>query len=158
VSRFLIVLLALAGIVVSSLALHVHYATGVEPCDINAHWDCGIVNRGSYATVNGILFHLRESRHPDIDYGPAPRTGFPVALAGILGYAAIALAAFLRQRWFTLLLSIPALGFALYLSNIEAHVLEVWCLYCVISQGLIALIFVLSLITVFIRPRTANNG
>ena len=156
--RYVILLLALAGIVVSSLALHVHYSTGVEPCDINAHWDCGRVNRGSYATVNGILFHLRESRHPDTDYGPAPRTGFPVALAGILGYAAIALAAFLRQRWFTLLLSIPALAFAMYLSNIEAHVLEVWCLYCVISQGLIALIFLLSLVTVFIRPRTANNG
>src|ERR1700689_900007 len=151
-------ILALAGILVSALALHVHYSTGVEPCDINAHWDCGRVNRGSYATVNGILFHLRESRHPDVDYGPAPRTGFPVALVGILGYAAIALAAFLRQRWFTLLLSIPALAFAMYLSNIEAHVLEVWCLYCVISQGLIALIFLLSLVTVFIRPRTANNG
>jgi uncharacterized membrane protein len=154
--RYAILLLALVGVVVSALALHVHYSTGVEPCDLNAHWDCGTVNRGSYATVNGILFHLRESRHPDVDYGPAPRTGFPVALAGILGYAAIALSAFLRQRWFTLLLSIPALAFAMYLSNIEAHVLEVWCLYCVISQGLIALIFLLSLIGVFVRPRVSR--
>ena len=81
--------------------------------------------------------------------------GFPVALAGILGYAAIALAAFLRRRWLTFLLVIPALAFALYLSNIEAHVLEVWCLYCVISQTLIALIFLLSLVTLFMRPRSA---
>jgi uncharacterized membrane protein len=154
--RFPIVILALAGILVSALALHVHYSTGVEPCDINAHWDCGRVNRGSYATLNGIFFHLRESRHPDVDYGPAPRTGFPVALAGILGYAAIALAAFFRRRWLTFLLAIPALAFALYLSNIEAHVLEVWCLYCVISQILIALIFLLSLITVFVRPKTSR--
>jgi vitamin-K-epoxide reductase (warfarin-sensitive) len=149
--RYVVVLLALAGILVSALALHVHYSTGVEPCDINAHWDCGRVNRGSYATLNGIFFHLRESRHP----GTAPRTGFPVALAGILGYAAIALAAFLRRRWLTFLLTIPALAFALYLSNIEAHVLETWCLYCVLSQTLIALIFLLCLVTLFMRPRSA---
>ena len=151
VMRFPIVILALAGILVSALAIHVHYSTGVEPCDINSHWDCGTVNRSSYATVNGILWHLRASRHPDADYGPAPRTGFPVALAGILGYAAIALFAFLRQRGLTLILSLGALGFALYLSNIEAHVLEVWCLYCVISQALIALITLLSAITLFSR-------
>jgi|ERR1035438_2731341 vitamin-K-epoxide reductase (warfarin-sensitive) len=153
--RYLILVLALAGIVVSALALHVHYSTGVEPCDINAHWDCGTVNRSSYATVNGILWHLRASLHPDADYGQAPRTGIPVALVGILGYAAIVLCAFLRQRWLTLLFALPALGFALYLSNVEAHVLEAWCLYCVISQALIALIFLLSLVTLFMRPRTA---
>ena len=62
----------------------------------------------------------------------------------------------LRQRWLTVLFSLIGLGFALYLSNIEAHVLEVWCLYCVISQILIALIFLLSLITVFVRPKTSR--
>src|ERR1700728_1787784 len=152
--RYVIVLLALAGVFVSALSLHVHYSTGVEPCDINAHWDCGRVNRGSDATVNGILFLLRESRHPDVDYGPAPRPGFPVALVGILGYAAIALFAFLRQRWLTLLLAAGALGFALYLSHVEARVLEVWCLYCVMSQTLIAVIFLLALITIFVPRRS----
>ena len=153
--RYAILILALAGVLVSALALHVHYTTGVEACDINSHWDCGTVNRSSYATVNGILWHIRASLHPDADYGTAPRTGFPVALAGILGYAAIALAASFRRRWLTLLLSVGALGFALYLSNIEAHVLGVWCLYCVISQCLIALIFLLSLITLFVHPKTS---
>lgn len=153
--RYLIVVLALAGIVVSALALHVHYSTGVEPCDINSHWDCGTVNRSSYATVPGILWHLRAARHPDAVPGPAPRTGFPVATAGILGYAAIALFAMFRLRWLTLLLAAGALGFALYLSHIEAHVLEVWCLYCVISQSLTAVIFLLSLVTIFMRPRNS---
>jgi uncharacterized membrane protein len=151
--RYLIVVLALAGVVVSALAFHVHYSTGVEPCDINAHWDCGTVNRSSYATVPGILWHLRAARNPDTTTGPAPRTGFPVALVGIFGYAGIAIFAMLRQRWLTLLLATGALGFALYLSHIEAHVLEVWCLYCVISQCLIAVIFLLSLVTIFMRPR-----
>src|ERR1700744_3760861 len=99
--RFLIVVLALAGVVVSALALHVHYSTGVEPCDINAHWDCGTVNRSSYATVPGILWHLRPARNPDAVTGPAPRTGLPVALVGILGYAGIAIFALFRQRWLT---------------------------------------------------------
>jgi len=37
------------------------------------------------------------------------------------------------------------MAFALYLTNIEAHVLGVWCLYCVISQGLIAAILLLAI-------------
>ena len=151
--RFLIVGLALVGAVVSALALHVHYSTGVEPCDINSHWDCGTVNRSSYATVPGILWHLRAARHPDAVTGPAPRTGFPVATVGILGYLAIAFFAAFRQRGITFLLSVGALGCALYLSHIEAHVLEVWCLYCVISQTLIAVVFLLALVTLFMRPR-----
>jgi len=158
VMRYAIVLLALAGVVVSALALHVHDSTGVEPCDINSHWDCGTVNRSSYAVVPGILWHLRDARHPGAITGPAPRTGFPVALVGILGYAAIALFSLLRQRALTVVLAAGALGFALYLSNIEAHVLEVWCLYCVISQTLIALIFLLALVTLFIRPRTPRRA
>jgi vitamin-K-epoxide reductase (warfarin-sensitive) len=144
--RCLLVILAIAGIVVSSLALHVHYSTGTEPCDINSHWDCGTVNRSSYATVKGILWHLRASRNPDSVSGPAPRDGFPVAAVGILGYAAILLAALMRRRWLTLLLSLGGLACALYLSHIEAHVLEVWCLYCVISQGLVALMTVLAVV------------
>ncbi|MGB6131751.1 MAG: vitamin K epoxide reductase family protein [Acidobacteriaceae bacterium] len=153
--RYVIFLLAVAGIVVSSLALHVHDTTGVEPCDLNSHWDCGTVNRSSYATVNGLLWHLRAARHPGAMTGFAPRTGFPVATVGILGYVAIALFGLFRRRWLTLLFALAGLAFALYLSNIEAHVLEVWCLYCVISQCLIALITLLSIGWLFARPRRA---
>ena len=37
------------------------------------------------------------------------------------------------------------MAFALYLTNIEARVLGVWCLYCVISQGIIAVVTLLSI-------------
>jgi vitamin-K-epoxide reductase (warfarin-sensitive) len=121
--RFVIVLLALAGIVVSSLALHVHYSHAVEFCDLNAHWDCGIVNHSRYAEIHHV----------------------PVAAIGILGYLLLALLAILRRRSAVLLAALTGLGFALYLTNIEAHKLEVWCLYCVISQGIIALITLCSL-------------
>lgn len=153
--RYLIALLALCGIVVSSLALHVHYTNGTEPCDINSHWDCGTVNRSSYATVKGIWFHIQASRHPDTMAGPAPRTGFPVATVGIIGYLAILLAALLRRRWLTLLLALGGLLCALYLSHVEAHVLQVWCLYCVISQFIIAMISLLAVVGLFTGRRTA---
>jgi len=149
--RYVIFLLALAGVAVSSLALQVHYSNKIEPCDINSHWDCGTVNRSSYATVNGLLWHLRAARHPDTTTGPAPRTGFPVAALGIIGYAAIALFGIFRRRWLTLLCALAGLALALYLSNIEARVLQVWCLYCVISQCLIALITLLSIAWLFAR-------
>jgi vitamin-K-epoxide reductase (warfarin-sensitive) len=151
--RYLIALLACAGIIVSSLALHVHYSTGVEVCDINSHWDCGTVNRSSYATVKGILWHLEAARHPDAMSGPAPRNGLPVAVVGIAGYAAILLLALMGRRWLTLMFSLGGLAVALYLSNVEAHILEVWCLYCVISQCLIALITLLAVVGLFQRPR-----
>lgn len=126
--RFVIVLLALAGAVVSSLALHVHYSNDVEPCDINAHWDCGIVNHSRYSMIHSI----------------------PVAAIGIGGYLALVLLTLMRRRSLVLLASLIGLGFALYLTNIEAHKLEVWCLYCVISQGIIALITLCSLGWMFI--------
>jgi vitamin-K-epoxide reductase (warfarin-sensitive) len=129
--RFVIAFLAVAGIVVSSLALHVHYSNDIQPCDINARWDCGIVNHSRYAVFHGI----------------------PVAVFGIIGYATIAVLALSRRSLLTLICALAGLAYALYLSNIEAHLLGVWCLYCAISQGLIALITLLAIAALFIRPR-----
>jgi vitamin-K-epoxide reductase (warfarin-sensitive) len=122
--RYLIALLAIAGIVVSTLALRVHYSNETQPCSINEHWDCGVVNHSSFAEVAHI----------------------PVAGIGIAGYALLAiLALFGRNRW-TLAASIVGLAFALYLTYVERNILQVWCLYCVISQGIIATMFLLSLV------------
>jgi vitamin-K-epoxide reductase (warfarin-sensitive) len=123
--RYVIVVFAILGILVSSLALKVHYDDpGKEPCSINDKWDCGVVNHSPYA-----MFH-----------------GVPVAILGIAGYLLIAVLGFMRQRALLLLAVLVGLGFALWLTNIEAHVLEVYCLYCVISQGIIAILTVLALI------------
>jgi uncharacterized membrane protein len=121
--RYLIALLALAGVVVSILALHVHYSTETQPCSINDKWDCGIVNHSPFAEIAHI----------------------PVAAIGIAGYLALAGLAFLRQRALTFLSAGVGLGFALWLTFIEEYVLHVWCLYCVISQVIIALITLISL-------------
>jgi len=42
-----------------------------------------------------------------------------------------------------------ALGFSLYLTYIEKYVLEVYCIYCVTSLGIVTLTFLLSLAWLF---------
>ena len=120
--RYLLIILALAGLAVSYLAFRVHYSNAVEPCDINAHWDCGVVNHSPFSMIGPI----------------------PVAAIGMAGYALLAVLAFLRRRAWVLAASIVGLGFAVYLSHIEKDVLMVWCLYCVISQCIILLMTLLA--------------
>jgi vitamin-K-epoxide reductase (warfarin-sensitive) len=122
--RILLVLFAVFGAVVSALALQVHYSNKLEPCDINAHWDCGIVNHSRYSLIFGV----------------------PVAAVGIAGYLLICLLALLRKRDWTLAAALVGLCYALYLSHVEDSILQVWCLYCVISQCIIALIVVFAAI------------
>jgi uncharacterized membrane protein len=121
--RYLIAILALAGVVVSALALHVHYCTDTQPCSINEKWDCGIVNHSQFAEVAHV----------------------PVAAIGIAGYLGLAGLALARRRFLLFVAALVGLGFALRLTFIEEFALQVWCLYCVISQAVIALITVLSL-------------
>jgi uncharacterized membrane protein len=121
--RYLIAILALAGVVVSVLSLRIHYSTDTAPCSINEHWDCGIVNHSSFAEI----------------------AHAPVAAVGIGGYILLGALALLRWRFPLFLAALVGLGFALRLTFIEEYVLEVWCFYCVISQVIIGLIILLSL-------------
>jgi vitamin-K-epoxide reductase (warfarin-sensitive) len=120
--RYLLALVAIAGVVVSSLALQVHYSTGTQPCSINEKWDCGIVNHSSFAMVGNI----------------------PVAAIGILGYVVLCVLALMRQRLLLVLAAFGGFCFALRLTMIEQYALGVWCLYCVYSQGIISLLLLLA--------------
>jgi vitamin-K-epoxide reductase (warfarin-sensitive) len=133
--RFVIFILAVCGIVVSGLALHVHYSTDIQPCSINEKWDCGIVNHSRFAEIAHI----------------------PVAAIGIAGYALLGVLALLRLNRLLLAASLLGLAFALYLTHIEAHLLQVWCLYCVISQGVIALLALFSIATVLTQRRSLDG-
>jgi uncharacterized membrane protein len=117
----LIIILALAGVVVSTVVLKEHYSNETSVCDINAKWDCGIVNHTPYS-----LFH-----------------GIPVAMIGIVGYALIGVLAG-RFPVVTALAALGGLGFALRLTYFEWKVIGVWCIYCVSSQVIIACVFLLS--------------
>jgi vitamin-K-epoxide reductase (warfarin-sensitive) len=124
--RYVVVLLAALGFVASTLALREHYRTeGDAPCSINERWDCGIVNKSPYAVV--------------------PGTGIPVALLGIAGYLFLGALAWRRAWRWLLAAALAGLAFSLYLAHIEAHVLGVWCIYCVISLGDISLVTLLAL-------------
>ncbi len=117
----LIAILAVCGIVVSSVSLQHHYATSKTAyCDIGETINCDIENRSEYSSIFG---------NPD-------------ALIGMFGYAALAgLATVYRQRPETpgMLFGAAAAGlaFALYLTYIEGRVLGVWCILCLSSLALI---------------------
>jgi len=134
--KYVLVILAVCGIVVSALALREHYREeGDSPCSINERWDCGIVNHSPYAMVGPI----------------------PVAVIGIAGYLLLGVLAFRRAYRLVLACALPGLAFALYLAQIESRVLGVWCVYCVASLVLISIISLLaSVVTImgFIRKPT----
>ena len=135
--KYLLRIFALIGITASSLALREHYRPyGESPCDINARWDCGIVNHSPYAMIP-----------------QGPTGGIPVAVIGIAGYLLLGILALMSAYRLMLILAVPALAFSLYLANIEAQKLGVWCLYCVISLATISLMTLLLLATVL-----ANAG
>jgi vitamin-K-epoxide reductase (warfarin-sensitive) len=132
----IVAILAVVGVVVSSVSLQHHYATSkTEYCDLGEAFNCDIVNRSAYSSILGV----------------------PVALIGMLGYAALAgLATVYRERRDTpaLLFGGAAVGlaFALYLTYIEARVLGVWCILCLSSLAVIVSITVTSFV-VWVRSR-----
>jgi vitamin-K-epoxide reductase (warfarin-sensitive) len=138
--RYLLVVLAALGMVVSALALREHFRTeGDSPCSINERWDCGIVNHSPYAMLAGI----------------------PVAVLGIAGYLLMGALAWRRAYRLLQAAALVGLAFSLYLARIEAHVLGVWCIYCVISLADISLITLLALATTLAswrRPEIRKGG
>ena len=132
-------LLALGGVLVSSVSLSHHYSTAQSSfCDFGESFNCDMVNRSIYSVIVGI----------------------PVALIGIIGYLGLlGLATVYRAKAQTpallLITSLAGLGFALYLTYIEAFVLAVWCILCLTSLTLILAITVLSSLLVANSVRKA---
>jgi len=132
-----IAVLSLAGVVVSAVSLQRHYAKSATGfCDFSQRFSCDIVNRSEQSSIVGI----------------------PVAGIGVAGYAALfVLATLWRSRADTpnrlLGAAIAGLAFALYLTYVEAYVLETWCILCLTS---LALIFLISLFALVVRLRDAK--
>jgi len=135
--KYLLLLLAIMGVIVSSLALREHYREyGDSPCSINEHWDCGVVNHSPYAMLGPI----------------------PVAAVGIIGYILMGILASIRSYRLLLVPTFAGVAFSLYLANIEAHILGVWCIYCVISLGIISVMALFNLgavVAQFVRQPTS---
>src|SRR3989338_3456404 len=100
-------LLSFLGVLLSSYSfLHKQGFTSGAFCNLNATFNCDVVNQGPYSQIFGI----------------------PVALIGIIGYMLLALSAGLKMKnpedeslsFFLLLASLGGFLFALYLSGLEA--------------------------------------
>src|SRR5678816_4324581 len=120
-------LAAVVGIAVSSLSLYHHFAKSkTSYCDFGESFNCDVVNRSQYSSIAGI----------------------PVAAIGIAGYVVILFLAtwYRRNRDTPGLLSVASLAgvaFALYLTYLEAFVLQAYCILCLTS---LCMIVTLSLI------------
>lgn len=124
--KYLVALLAVAGLVVSAMALHVHYMdpSQAPPCAVTEKFDCGAVNHSRFAVFPPRTFD-------------EPATGghhIPVATIGIIGYVLIAAFALAGWRWLAFQASLIGFLSACFLSYLEAFVLQKWCIYCLWSQ------------------------
>jgi vitamin-K-epoxide reductase (warfarin-sensitive) len=132
-----IAVLSVAGILVSAISLERHYAKSATSfCEFGQKFDCDIVNRSEYSSIMGI----------------------PIAGIGVLGYGLLlALSTLYQQRAETptrlLLASAVGLAFALYLTYVEAYLLETWCILCLSSLALITIITLFAAILKFKAAR-----
>lgn len=135
--RYLIALLAVAGIVDSIMALRIHYMDPAlaPPCAVTEKFDCGAVNHGRFAVF------------PPHTFDEDPKTGWhiPVAMLGIAGYAALAVTALMGRWWLVFEFAQIGFLFAAFLSYLEAYVLQKWCIYCLWSQAIITVILLLTI-------------
>ncbi len=135
-----IIVLSILGLALSGLALHNHYRKSASSyCSFGENFNCDIVNRSTYSVVAGV----------------------PVALLGMIGYALLALLAWLTrrgsdQRGFLVAGALVALGFSLYLTYIEKYVLATWCILCLSSLALIILITIFSLLAMRLSRAVAT--
>ncbi|MFB3917843.1 MAG: vitamin K epoxide reductase family protein [Terriglobales bacterium] len=139
VAVWIITIAALVGIVLSTVSLKAHYSTEEsEFCDLSETFNCDLVNRSTYSRI-----------------GPVP-----VAAIGLAGYLFLLVFSRLsvatpksgasnpgqpprrKRAWILFISSLAGLGFALYLTYIEAYVLVAWCILCL---GSLAIIFIITL-------------
>lgn len=126
-------LLSLLGMGVSIYLIYQHYKpAGGSFCNVSDFVSCDVVNKSKYAEILGI----------------------PVSILGLAAYSFIfilslgILRRWIQERGETLLLIFTSLSvaFSLYLTFVEFFILQAVCLFCITSQILIIIIFILSLL------------
>jgi uncharacterized membrane protein len=116
--------LTLAGIGVAAYLTYVHYA-GLQPFCAGGSHGCERVQSSSYASVGGL----------------------PVALLGLAGYMAIAVALVApgeRARLAATALAVTGFGFSAYLTYLELFVIDAICQWCVASAVILTLLTVVT--------------
>lgn len=133
----LAIALTVIGLLVSIYMTIFKFTNNASMC-VGSH-DCITVNNSKYAEVNGI----------------------PVALIGVVGYAAILVIllleqkiGFLQQNGTLVFFGLALTGFlfTLYLIYVEVALIKAYCPFCITSQSAMTLIFILSVIRVVRQP------
>ena len=148
--RILIALLALGGLAVSVLALRVHLQDpgAAPPCAVSEHWDCGAVNHSRFAVFPPRSF----------DEDVNSKGHLPVAIAGVAGYVLIVVLALCKIDFVVMLVAQAGFFCALMLTFLEKYVLEKWCIYCVLSQGILAVLMLLAVTNYLLARRTQSRA
>jgi uncharacterized membrane protein len=116
--------IALVGVGVAAYLTYVHYA-GLQPFCAGGDHGCERVQSSAYAKAAGV----------------------PVALLGLAGYLAIAVAVALpgeRALLVAAALAVIGFGFSAYLTYLELFVIDAICQWCVASAVLMTLLAVLT--------------
>ena len=141
----LIQLLAVPGLLVAFYLLLYHNGALTTTCKVGSWEDCGLVSgpNAPYASIGPI----------------------PVALIGLVGYALIFLATWLADfvplvdRYLPeLLLGLTGLAllFTAGLTALEVFVIHAVCRYCLVSAGIIVVMFILSVYNLRVANRAGQ--
>lgn len=117
--------LTVVGLGIAGYLTYIHYR-GIQPVCF-AHGGCEQVQASSYSKLAGV----------------------PVALLGLIGYAAIAVTLALRgetARLATVLVTVVGVGFSGYLTYRELFTIHAICQWCVASAVVMTLLCVLSVL------------
>jgi uncharacterized membrane protein len=135
--RQITIALAILGLLVS-IYMTIFKATNNESMCIGSS-GCSEVNNSRYSEINGI----------------------PVAVLGVVGYAAILALLFLEQRpgifqqnGTLMFFGISLMGFlfTLYLIYVEVALIKAYCPFCLTSQAVMTIIFIISVIRLIRQP------
>jgi len=133
----IITALAILGLLVS-IYMTIYKLTDNDAMCIGSG-GCSVVNSSRYSEVNGI----------------------PVAVLGVLGYASILALLFLenrpgffRENGVMMLFGVTLTGFlfTLYLIFVEVALIKAYCPFCLTSQAVMTVIFILSVIRLVRQP------
>lgn len=135
--RQITIALTVIGLLVS-IYMTIYKVTNNESMCIGSS-GCSEVNASRYSEVNGI----------------------PVALLGVVGYSAILALLFLEQRpgifqqnGSMMFFGISLIGFlfTLYLIYLEVALIKAYCPFCLTSQAVMSIIFIISVVRLIRQP------
>lgn len=129
-------LLCLAGLAIAGYLTYVHYAEIDPACTTGG---CERVQASDYAEIAGV----------------------PVALLGLIGYAAIGLSLLTRGdvgRALTAALAFAGFGFSLYLTYLELWVIDAICQWCVASAVLMTALAAVALLRLLREPPAVGGS